>query len=390
MKSSIFLLSLCLLPALAADDAAEALLHETAKKYRTAEQYFFVASEETVTASGDVRRETMTMVVAAKHEDGRTRVEFDDRTNGGVAVFDGAHNWVYIPQARKYAQLPAGQAASQMPGGTDFEAVSRRYLQRYSGADQRVIQAEIVREEGVKLRDEGVLCDVVEISYNPPPGLREGKIDRTYWIAKDSKLIVQEHSVASMLQPSSTARVTVTQDIQFQSAKVDEPLDEELFEFIPPPGATEVESLRGAAGPPTPEHVETTAPDFTLETLAGESVQLSDLRGDVVLLDFWATWCKPCRFDMPHVDALYEEYKDDGLKVFGVNSERPEQALAYLESNGFDFPTLKDPGMRVARLYRVRAIPTFVVINREGKMMSYLRGTRTREQLRAALLRAGL
>lgn len=385
----LLLLSFCLVPVLSADEATEALLHETASAYRGAEQYLFVASEQTVTASGEVRRETATMVVAAKHEDGRTRVEFDDRVNGGVAVFDGAYNWVYVPQANRYAQLPAGQAASQMPGGTDFEAVSRRYLQRYSGADERVIQASIVREEEVSLRDEDVMCDVVEIAYDPPPGLREGKIDRTYWIAKDSKLVVRERSSASMLQPNSTSRVTVTQEIDFQAAKVDEPLDEALFEFVPPPGASKAESLAGAASA-DPAPVDAPAPDFTLTTLDGESVQLSSLRGDVVLLDFWATWCGPCRYDMPHVDALYEEYKDEGLQVFGVNSERPEQARAYLESNGFDFPTLQDPGLRVAQLYRVQAIPTFVVIDREGKMTSYLKGTRSREQLRAALERAGL
>ena len=95
------------------------------------------------------------------------------------------------------------------------------------------------------------------------------------------------------------------------------------------------------------------APDFTLRDLSGESVQLSKQRGEVVLLDFWATWCGPCRYDMPFVQNLAERYRDRGLRVFGINAEPADTAAAYLRENELTFPTLQDPGMRIAKLYKV-------------------------------------
>ena len=132
------------------------------------------------------------------------------------------------------------------------------------------------------------------------------------------------------------------------------------------------------------------APDFTLTSLDGEPVQLSSLRGNVVLLDFWATWCGPCRYDMPFVQALSDKYADRGLKVLGLNAEDAQRAKTYLDSNSLTFPTLIDGRMETARLYQVRAIPTFVVIDRQGRISSYMRGTRSQDQLEAALLKAGL
>lgn len=390
------LAALLFLPAFAfaqLPEQAEALLHKAAGTYRSADTWYFVASEKTTTTAGEQRKEVETLVLTARGEDGRLRVEFDDKLNGGVTVHDGTDNWVYLPRQNRYAKLPpqsaSGPSTPEAPS-LNTDALVRRFPDRYKTADERVLNARILRTETLGLQTGQAECDVVEVDYNPPPGLREGSIQRTFWIARDSGLIVRERSVAGMLQPGqANQRVQVLQEIDFQMAAVNGGFDDGLFVFVPPPGAQQVESLRPDAAP-SAGSVDAEAPDFTLEDLSGSSVQLTSLRGKVVLLDFWASWCGPCRYDMPIVDQLYKERAGDGLAVYGVNSEEISRAASYLEGNDLSFPTLYDKGMDVARLYRVRAIPTFVVVDRQGRISSYLRGTQSRAQLEQALEKAGL
>ncbi len=389
------LAALLLLPAFAfaqLPEQAEALLHKAAGTYRSADTWYFVASERTVTSAGDQRKETETLVLTARGTDGKMRVEFDDRVNGGVSVNDGENSWVYLPRQNRYAKLPAsgesGASAAQAPS-LNSDALVRRFPDRYKTADERILNARVLRTEKIGLQQGEVECDVVEVDYNTPPGMREGSIQRTFWIARDSGLIVRERSIAGMLQPGqANQRVQVNQEVDFQMAAVNGGFDDGVFVFAPPPGARQVESLRPDA--PSTDAVDAEAPDFALQGLGGESVQLTSLRGKVVLLDFWATWCGPCRHDMPIVDQIYKERSGDGLAVFGVNSEAADIARGYLNSNGLTFPTLQDPGMDVAQLYRVRAIPTFVVIDRQGRVSSYMQGTQSRVQLLQALEKAGL
>jgi cytochrome c-type biogenesis protein len=91
---------------------------------------------------------------------------------------------------------------------------------------------------------------------------------------------------------------------------------------------------------------------------------------------------------MPHIEQMHKQLGKDGLVVLGVNGESPDAAKGYLEQNGYTFPTLSDTGYQVSRLYGVRAIPTIVVIDREGKVSSYMRGLHSEAQLREAVQKA--
>ena len=128
--------------------------------------------------------------------------------------------------------------------------------------------------------------------------------------------------------------------------------------------------------------------DFTLSDLEDRQVTLSDLKGKVVLLDFWATWCGPCIQAMPHLQALYDEYKDEGLLVLGVNQEEPHLPKAFKEENGYTFPTLKN-GAKAFLRYQITGIPTTYVINREGALAAKFVGYND-AGVRAALAKAGL
>jgi peroxiredoxin len=109
------------------------------------------------------------------------------------------------------------------------------------------------------------------------------------------------------------------------------------------------------------------APDFTLETLQGETISLSDLRGQAVLVNFWATWCPPCRAEMPAIQQVYEKYRDQGFTVLAVDlQESPAQVNNFAEELGLTFPILIDPDASVFIRYRVTGLPSTFFVDRAG------------------------
>ncbi len=111
------------------------------------------------------------------------------------------------------------------------------------------------------------------------------------------------------------------------------------------------------------------APDFTLKSRSGQNIRLSDLRGQVVMLNFWASWCGPCRQEMPILEQLHKRYGKLGFTVVGVNVEQDtSKAVAYLRDIKVSFPILYDNTSKVSKLYSVNAMPTTVMIDRNGNM----------------------
>lgn len=133
------------------------------------------------------------------------------------------------------------------------------------------------------------------------------------------------------------------------------------------------------------------APDFTLARLDGQPLSLHDLRGHYVLLDFWATWCGPCRIEMPRLEDLQQKYAGRGLEVVGINSgERPERVRQFLDRSGYNYTMLLDPDNQASRLYDTRYIPTLVVIDPNGDVRFYASGDYSERELRLVLARVGL
>ena len=120
------------------------------------------------------------------------------------------------------------------------------------------------------------------------------------------------------------------------------------------------------------------APDFTLRTLGGPNLRLKEQRGHVVLVNFWATWCGPCREEMPHLNRLYDKYKGSGVVLLGVNVDDDLRNVNNVVSQmGVKFPVLLDGGdKQVSRLYEMNAMPATVLIDRDGKVRYLHRGYR--------------
>ena len=119
--------------------------------------------------------------------------------------------------------------------------------------------------------------------------------------------------------------------------------------------------------PPIGTEVGNLAPNFQLQDLDGNTVSLSDLRGSPVMLNFWATWCGPCRAEMPHFQAVYEEYSAEGLVLLAINiGESQAEVASFKQSNNLSFTILLDSEAVVTLKYEVGPIPTTFFIDKDG------------------------
>ena len=117
------------------------------------------------------------------------------------------------------------------------------------------------------------------------------------------------------------------------------------------------------------------APDFTLRTMSGPNMRLAEQRGRVVMVNFWATWCGPCRQEMPQLDRLYQKYKSSGFVLLGVNVDDDTRKAADVASKlGVSFPVLLDTDKAVSKLYDLSTMPSTVLIDRDGKVRYVHRG----------------
>lgn len=130
--------------------------------------------------------------------------------------------------------------------------------------------------------------------------------------------------------------------------------------------------------------------DFTLSDLQGNSWHLRDLKGKVVLVNFWATWCPPCRKEMPDLQALYDKYKDQGFVVVSISDEKAAKVQLFISERKITYPVLLDPGRKVNDLFQVEGIPKSFVYDREGKLVAQSIDMRTRNQFQQMLAQAGL
>ena len=173
-----------------------------------------------------------------------------------------------------------------------------------------------------------------------------------------------------------------------QSGGEEQPLPTETSSAIPtqttvpdPPTSTPEptpapEPTVTATPAPTPRTILSTsstdaeaAPDFEVETFDGETLRLSDLNGKVVVLNFWASWCPPCRWEMPFFETMWQEYRDQGVVFVGIAmSDTLENVKAFAEEAGVTYPVALDTTTEIARAYEVLSLPTTFFIGKDGNI----------------------
>lgn len=130
------------------------------------------------------------------------------------------------------------------------------------------------------------------------------------------------------------------------------------------------------------------APDFNLESLDGGRIQLSELRGQPVVVNFWATWCTPCRREMPDFQSVYERYKENGLMMIGLNVGEARVGIEeFRDQVGFQFPVLVDQQEEAQTAYRILPLPATFFIDRTGKISAIYQHQMTRSQIESEVIR---
>ena len=124
------------------------------------------------------------------------------------------------------------------------------------------------------------------------------------------------------------------------------------------------------------------APDFTLETPEGEKVSMKDLKGSPVFLNFWASWCRPCREEMPDIEKIHQVYGKKGLKVYAVNAREDKETIGnFRKSTGAGLPILLDATGDVMKLYKIFGLPVSYFIDKEGKVAASIMGKMAYEDM---------
>jgi len=130
--------------------------------------------------------------------------------------------------------------------------------------------------------------------------------------------------------------------------------------------------------------------EFSLKDLKGKTWTFSQLRGKVVLVNFWATWCPPCRKEMPDLEVLYEQFAPQGLVILGISDEKAAKVKPFIRERKVTFPVLLDPGRKVNGMFVVEGIPKSFVYDRDGKLVAQSIDMRTRGQFLEMLGKAGI
>jgi thiol-disulfide isomerase/thioredoxin len=201
----------------------------------------------------------------------------------------------------------------------------------------------------------------------------------------------KNQATGAQVQTVTEAQVrTRPVDVRATENTSDEGGEADLQQLPDPTGL--VEPAPDTARPPAtlPPPAMRPAPHFSLQDRAGKTVSLSDLRGRPVLLDFWATWCGPCRATMPEVEKLHRKYRGRGLQVVGINIEgKTDGVLEYLDQNGYSFPIVFDKGnwkSAVAQQYQVSSIPKTFLIDGNGSIVFSGHPNRLSESLIESML----
>lgn len=374
VRAVAFLALACRLAAQSADGAQ--LLRQVAETLRSARQLHFETVTDTELTSERHRSWQRGTEVLAKDGPLRLRFELSDSTGSYVAVSDGVTLWRAAPDTREFMRGPAADTKGGGPLGQMALRRSELALKyMVSRLTDRLLRAEWLGTEQVDVAGRQVACAVVRADYQPHGGaIGIDRWTQTFWIDRARLIVLKSESVSSGHQfPDRPFEETASRHItRYRVASVNEPLPAALFSYTPPANYREMDRLERAFPRPSKELIGTTAPDLSLPTLTGETLRLQDLRGKVVLLDFWATWCLPCREQM----AKMARQKMEGVFVLGVNDdETPEKARQFLTENNYRWPSLYDGKAGDARrLFKVSAIPALVLIDREGKIVAYEAG----------------
>lgn len=325
----------------ATDSATLEILRKTAAAYQKLESYEFRVTVHTIRGS-DVTEQRFTESGLRPR---KYRIE-DEDPHGEFRVADGQIEWAADLASNEFTQAPVRPETTTPI--SDFE-----------GMDQHVVNARIAREELFMVDGKPEPVYVVQVVRDRwPQGALKGTQFVMYRINERSFIVHKEIAYSN----------DATQILFYSITKWNQPVPDTLFTFTPPQSAHAVSSVRMQEVQPK-AIVGTEAPDFTLQDTASHSVNLRELRGKVVIVDFSASWCGPCRAQMPYLQRLHHDLANKGLVVLGLDvGEDVEDVKQFAAQESYTFTLLLGAEPDIAAKYYVEAYPTTFVVDRQGRI----------------------
>lgn len=323
------------------DPVALGLLQRAAANYKHLKSYEARVTVDTVEDTKTSDRHFIEIGSGASF-----RIE-DEVPQGLLRVSNGQTEWTLDRTTNHYAK-------------SALDASEPSFIGELASVDQDVIAAEILRED--LFTEDGKTKKVFIL-----------EVQRSHWPAGEPA----DAQMATVRIDEQTFEIYgmnvytngPTRILRYTFQQKNQKVAPSTFAFVPPDSAREVASIN-APGAAASSVIGTEAPDFTLADASGHSYHLRDLRGKVVVLDFWASWCGPCRESMPFFQAMQDQYGPRGVIVLGLDGgEDAETVTDFAKTTKYTFPLLVGGEPTVSSQYFVDAYPTSLVIDRDGKIL---------------------
>jgi len=356
------------------DPKAESVLKDFAKYYSEAKTFQAKLTSVLNMEAKGMKNQMESVYDLAVQRPDKLSFRLTSGMMGGVIVSDGTTKNVFIPMVKKYTAEKAPANLNDVFDPFVRAMITQSLPFGFEPLLTTDIRADL--QEGTK-----------QVTYGGSVELNGAKahlvkfqttvFDVNLWIAEGERpLLLKTEAVMDIAAlPAEQIKQFEIKDMRrttvYSDWKINEPIAAEVFQFQPPADTEKVESFMpggagSGAGKASPL-IGQVAPDFTLPNLAGEEVKLSSLKGKVVLLDFWATWCPPCVRSLPVLAEVTKPLESQGVVFYAVNArEDAAKIQEFLKSKELNIPVLRDADGAIMKLYGVQSIPQSVLIDKEG------------------------
>jgi thiol-disulfide isomerase/thioredoxin len=323
------------------DTVALGLLKQAAQNYKNLKSYEAHVTVDTVENAKTSDRHFIEIGSGASF-----RIE-DENPRGLLCVSDGQTEWTLDRAANQYVKGPA-------------DAAQPSFVNELASVGQNVIAADLLREDLFTENGKTKKVFILEVQRSHWPAGEPADAQMATVRIDENTFEIYGMNIYTN-GPTRILRYAFDQENQKVAAST--------FAFAAPAAATEVRSIK-ASGTAASSVIGTEAPDFTLADASGHSYHLRDLRGKVVVVDFWASWCGPCRESMPFLQAIQDQYGARGVVVLGLDGGEDAETVAdFAKATKYTFPLLIGGEPTVSSQYFVDAYPTALVVDRDGKIV---------------------
>jgi peroxiredoxin/outer membrane lipoprotein-sorting protein len=372
-----YFICLCLLPipACAKGLTAQQVLDKVVATYINLKAVHMVAERAETTYPAGHAQTASTECELATATGGRYLARLKQPQQQALAVSDGASIWLALGSKKQWSRVSATPQAedsdeehdAKVASGDLHDSLENILLGRFLALGKTIQDPEIGKQRIFELGGANVRCFAI----------------RGHTSGNEIELLIDEQRFV-VLQYKETSRpdeAPVEIAVKLKRVELNQEVGDSLFHFEPDPAWTEVEA---PAPTGNPVQVGGRAADFALRTLDGESVTLQSLRGKVTVIDFWATWCGPCRVEFPAFEKMRAEFGDD-VRFYGVSDEPAATVKKFIEEYRYRMPMLIDGNREMHRHYGVHKIPVLLVIDQDSVVRQMFIGMQNESDLRDAI-----